>query len=349
MEERRLWSADHEPDRRPRAADPDRWPARADAPGDGGVRRRGARRLPGPGPPAAAGRAGAAPAAAGHPADGGGRRRPQPARGGDRGTVPGAGRPGGRAERPGERPGVGPAVLRPGGPPGPRAGRRVGGTRPRGGAPGARHPHLPVPPGGGARLAAHPAPRHPRRDRAGQRARGRRAGARPGAPGPRHRTRRPARRRRRGRHRPPARRPPRRPAPGAARWWDDDHGEPMSEAGGRDGSRLTSVRNAARLLKELGSAEGELGVSELSRRLGLGKSTVHRLLATLAAVRILEHDAVSGTYRLGLVVYELGARVSMHRVLHDAATTVLEELRNATKETVQIAVLDGREVVYVER
>src|SRR6266511_3444199 len=164
MEERRLWSADHEPDRRPRAADPDRWPARADAPGDGGVRRRGARRLPGPGPPAAAGRAGAAPAAAGHPADGGGRRRPQPARGGDRGTVPGAGRPGGRAERPGERPGVGPAVLRPGGPPGPRAGRRVGGTRPRGGAPGARHPHLPVPPGGGARLAAHPAPRHPRRE-----------------------------------------------------------------------------------------------------------------------------------------------------------------------------------------
>src|SRR6266508_3660596 len=129
MEERRLWSADHEPDRRPRAADPDRWPARADAPGDGGVRRRGARRLPGPGPPAAAGRAGAAPAAAGHPADGGGRRRPQPARGGDRGTVPGAGRPGGRAERPGERPGVGPAVLRPGGPPGPRAGRRVAGTR----------------------------------------------------------------------------------------------------------------------------------------------------------------------------------------------------------------------------
>ncbi len=123
----------------------------------------------------------------------------------------------------------------------------------------------------------------------------------------------------------------------------------MTEPGGRDGSRLTSVRNAARLLKELGLAEGELGVSELSRRLGLGKSTVHRLLATLTAERILEHDPATGTYRLGLVVYELGARVSTHRLLHDAATTVIEELRNATKETVQIAVLDGREVVYVER
>ncbi len=123
----------------------------------------------------------------------------------------------------------------------------------------------------------------------------------------------------------------------------------MTGPGGRDGSRLSSVQNAARLLKELGSAEGDLGVSELSRRLSLGKSTVHRLLATLTAERILEHNPSTGTYRLGLVVYELGARVSMHRVVHDAATTVLEELRNATKETVQIAVLDGREVVYVER
>jgi IclR family transcriptional regulator, KDG regulon repressor len=126
-------------------------------------------------------------------------------------------------------------------------------------------------------------------------------------------------------------------------------GSPISEQGGRDGSRLSSVQNAARLLKEFGSAEGELGVSELARRLGLGKSTVHRLLATLTGERLLEHDPVAGTYRLGLVVYELGARVSMHRVLHDAATTVIEELRNTTNETVQIAVLDGREVVYVER
>jgi DNA-binding IclR family transcriptional regulator len=118
---------------------------------------------------------------------------------------------------------------------------------------------------------------------------------------------------------------------------------------GREGATLSSVQNAARLLKEFGSAEGSLGVTELARRLGLGKSTVHRLLATLTAERILEHDPATGTYRLGLMMWELGARVSVHRVLHDAATTVMEGLRNATKETVQVAVLDGREVVYVER
>ena len=123
----------------------------------------------------------------------------------------------------------------------------------------------------------------------------------------------------------------------------------MSRAPRREGATLSSVQNAARLLKEFGTAEGSLGVTELARRLGLGKSTVHRLLATLTAERILEHDQATGTYRLGLMMWELGARVSVHRVLHDAATTVIEELRNATKETVQVAVLDGREVVYVER
>lgn len=118
---------------------------------------------------------------------------------------------------------------------------------------------------------------------------------------------------------------------------------------GRRTATLSSVQNAARLLKEFSGTDRELGVTELSRRLGLGKSTVHRLLATLAAERILDHDPVTGTYRLGLVVYELGTNVTAHSDLHVAATPVLEALRNATKETVHIAVLDGRQVVYVER
>ncbi len=52
---------------------------------------------------------------------------------------------------------------------------------------------------------------------------------------------------------------------------------------GRPSWELTSVRNAARLLKEFSHTDRELGVSELARRLGLTTSTVHRMLATLAA------------------------------------------------------------------
>ncbi|MBI1376476.1 MAG: helix-turn-helix domain-containing protein [Frankiales bacterium] len=112
---------------------------------------------------------------------------------------------------------------------------------------------------------------------------------------------------------------------------------------------LASVSNAARLLKEFGKGDREIGVSELSRRLGLGKSTTHRLLHTLTVERLLEQDPDTGCYRLALTMHELGASVQSAIDLHTAANPVIEQLRNLTKETVQIAVLDGRHVVYVER
>jgi IclR family KDG regulon transcriptional repressor len=112
---------------------------------------------------------------------------------------------------------------------------------------------------------------------------------------------------------------------------------------------LHSVRNAARLLKEFTRGNQELGVTELSRRLGISKSTAHRLLATLTEERLLEQDPDSGVYRLGLAMYELGASVALHTDLHHACAPVIEQLATATRETIQVAVLDGREVVYVER
>lgn len=112
---------------------------------------------------------------------------------------------------------------------------------------------------------------------------------------------------------------------------------------------LSSVANASRLLKQFSSRERELGVSELARRLDLGKSTVHRLMVTLASEHLLEQDPGSGKYRLGLAMYDLGAAVTTHLDLHEAVLPPMEKLRNLTGETVQVAVLDGREVVYVER
>jgi len=123
----------------------------------------------------------------------------------------------------------------------------------------------------------------------------------------------------------------------------------MSEEGSGGTRLLSSVLSAARLLSEFSAEDRELGVSELARRLGLGKSTVHRLLVTLCAGHLLERNPRTGRYRLGLRMYELGALVSVHMDLHDAAAPFLGEVRNRTGETVQVGVLDGREVVYVER
>jgi IclR family transcriptional regulator, KDG regulon repressor len=116
-----------------------------------------------------------------------------------------------------------------------------------------------------------------------------------------------------------------------------------------DRRTLSSVTNAARLLKQFTSNERELGVTELARRLGLAKSTVHRLLTTLEQERLIERDPDTARYRLGLAVFELGAAASSPTDLHQAVLLPMSVLRVRTGETVQMAVLDGREVVYIER
>ena len=117
-----------------------------------------------------------------------------------------------------------------------------------------------------------------------------------------------------------------------------------AQAGG-----LSTVRNAARLLKVFRSREADLGVSELARRLGLGKSTVHRMLTTLVGEGLIEQNPRTGGYRLGIVMFELGEAVRVHMDLHAAAGPVLSELRVQTGESSQVGVLDGHEVVYVDR
>ncbi|MDP9241298.1 MAG: IclR family transcriptional regulator [Actinomycetota bacterium] len=112
---------------------------------------------------------------------------------------------------------------------------------------------------------------------------------------------------------------------------------------------LSSVTSAARVLKEFRHGDRDLGVTELARRLGLGKSTVHRILTTLTADGLLEREPSSGHYRLGLAMYDLGANVPIHRDIHQLALPVMEALRHQTQESVHIGVRDGREVVYVER
>lgn len=120
------------------------------------------------------------------------------------------------------------------------------------------------------------------------------------------------------------------------------------EGRSRSGTGLSSVRNAARLLKEFSRHDRELGVSELARRLDLSTSSVHRILGTLTEERLLDR-APTGRYRLGLALVDLGSAVGAALDLHEAALPVMAALRATTGETVQLAVLDGLESVYIDR
>lgn len=111
--------------------------------------------------------------------------------------------------------------------------------------------------------------------------------------------------------------------------------------------RLSSVGTAIALLKCFSADEQELGVSELSRKLGVAKSTVHRLARTLIADGMLEQNAENEKYRLGIALFGLGALVRRRMNLSSEARQDLFALRNATGETVQLAILDGAEIMFV--
>ena len=121
----------------------------------------------------------------------------------------------------------------------------------------------------------------------------------------------------------------------------------MSEA--RSGPKsYSTVTKATDVLSSFSFAEPVLGVSELARRLGMGKSTVYRLLTTLVRAGWVEQTPDS-RYRLSLKVYELGQQVVAGLDLRDVAHTPLEVLRTQTGLTTHVAVLSVPDVVYVDR
>jgi IclR family pca regulon transcriptional regulator len=91
-----------------------------------------------------------------------------------------------------------------------------------------------------------------------------------------------------------------------------------------------------------------LGIANIADELGMSRSTTHRYVITLVALGYLEQGA-SRKYRLGLKVTDLGMSVLNATGLLEHAHPYLEELRQRTSYTVSLAVLDGPEIVYVDR
>ncbi len=112
-------------------------------------------------------------------------------------------------------------------------------------------------------------------------------------------------------------------------------------------TRLSSVANAIRLIKVFSDEFYEIGISDLGKRLLLPKSTVHRLASTLVDAGMLEQNAESGKYRLGLVVFELGSLVRRKMDFYSEAKSFLMALRDKTGETVHLAILDQSSIVYI--
>ncbi len=93
----------------------------------------------------------------------------------------------------------------------------------------------------------------------------------------------------------------------------------------------------------------ELSLTEISRRTSLSKTTVFRLVRTLLHLGFIKQDPESERYYLAPRVLGLGYSVLEGMELRELAFPFLKELSRKCGETVNMAVLDGTELVYVER
>jgi DNA-binding IclR family transcriptional regulator len=112
-------------------------------------------------------------------------------------------------------------------------------------------------------------------------------------------------------------------------------------------NRLSSVTTAIRLLKVFTEDEAELGISALAQRLGVAKSTVHRLVVTLVSEGLLEQNSENERYRLGIGLFRLGTLVRQRMDLSTEARPHLFALRELTGETILLGVPSDTEIMYV--
>jgi DNA-binding IclR family transcriptional regulator len=115
---------------------------------------------------------------------------------------------------------------------------------------------------------------------------------------------------------------------------------------GRDPS-TKSVLSKVFLMLESFRGQETLTLTELATRSGVPKTTVHRLAAALVEWGALER--VYGEYRLGLRLFELGGSVPRWRIIREAALPFMQDLLKTTHETIHLAILDGRHVLYLEK
>ncbi|WP_286161210.1 IclR family transcriptional regulator [Arthrobacter sp. MYb213] len=124
----------------------------------------------------------------------------------------------------------------------------------------------------------------------------------------------------------------------------------MSSTSASSRDNRTAVDKAMALLRAFGEeATTGVGVSELARRAELSKSTAFRLLASLQSNDAVER--AGNAYRLGKMIQNLGTtqESDLHARLRDALTPFMVNLYETTRQTVHLAILQGTDVVYLNK
>lgn len=110
-----------------------------------------------------------------------------------------------------------------------------------------------------------------------------------------------------------------------------------------------SLDRGIEILKAVSRANRPIGITDLSRELGVAKGSISRMVTTLVQERFLARAPETAKYRLGIRLWELGHRVVGRQGLAEAARPILEKLRESTLETAHLAILtaDGM-MIFLE-
>ena len=113
--------------------------------------------------------------------------------------------------------------------------------------------------------------------------------------------------------------------------------------------QIQVLDRALAVLQVLSQEGPDLTLAQVSSLLHLHKSTAHRLIMVLEGHKLIERNSKTGTYRLGMKLFELGTRAVSQLDLRERARPILERLVRETDETVHLCVYDNGEVVYVDK
>jgi DNA-binding IclR family transcriptional regulator len=109
-----------------------------------------------------------------------------------------------------------------------------------------------------------------------------------------------------------------------------------------------SVKKAFQILKLVSDTDGGVGISDLAKSLGIGKSTVHGITSALDELGAIIRDPVTKRYTLGFTLLELGRSAHSQIDLKDVARPVMEDLMARTQESVFVGVLNGERVTILD-
>ncbi|MCR3963609.1 DNA-binding transcriptional regulator KdgR [Aeromonas veronii] len=111
---------------------------------------------------------------------------------------------------------------------------------------------------------------------------------------------------------------------------------------------VSSVLKVFGILQAL-SEQKDIGVTELSQRIMMSKSTVYRFLQTMKTLGYVNQEGETDKYTLSLKLFELGGRALEHQDLIQIADVQMYRLGKLTKETLHLGALDENSVVYLHK